>query len=225
MDPITELTEPVFQAVSQIQRAEGSAMPMAELIHQQMCTYLEQAVRSGSKLGISQAEIEEIRYALAALVDETVLSKGGALREFWLTRLLQLQYFGENIAGDAFFERLTVLRRDPNRTNVLRVYYLCLMFGFRGKYRVRGGELELLDTIEAVRNELVRARAIPTDSLLSPNGMRPYEAIADRRRNLLLTWIAFAAAASSGLLYLWLRLSLADRAEQLVQRLSGLIGS
>jgi len=225
MDRITEITEPVFNAVLQIQRGDAAATPAAELLHQQLCTYLDQCSRLGTKLGYAQPELDEIRYALAALVDETVLSKGGALRDFWLTRLLQLKYFGQNVAGDMFFERLSVLRRDPTRTDVLRVYYLCMMFGFRGKYRVRGGELELLDTIDAVRNELVRARVIPSDSMLSPNGARPYEAIADHKRNLLVTWVALAAAASSMLLYLWLRLSLADRADQLVQRLSGLIGS
>jgi type VI secretion system protein ImpK len=225
MDRITEITESVFNALLQVQRRDAAAMPMAELIHQQMCTYLDQCARLGTKLGVSQQDIAEIRYALAALVDEVVLSKGGPLREFWLTQLLQLKYFGENVAGDMFFERLAVLRRDPSRTEVLKVYYLCLMFGFRGKYRVRGGELELLDVIDAVRNELVRAKVIPADSLLSPNGQRPYEAIADHKRNLLLIWIALAAASSSVLLSAWLRLSLVDRADQLVQRLSGLIGS
>jgi type VI secretion system protein ImpK len=224
MDRTTEITESVFNALLQIQRRDAAALPMPELIHQQMCTYLDQCVRLGIKLGVSQQDLDEIRYALAALVDEIVVSKGGPVREFWLTHLLQLKYFGENVAGDMFFERLSVLRRDPARTDVLKVYYLCLMFGFRGKYRVRGGELELLDTIDAVRNELVRARVIPGDCVLSPNGARPYEAIADRRRNLLLTWIALGAAALSALLYIWLRLSLVDRAEQLVQRLNGFIG-
>lgn len=224
MDRITEITEAVFHALLQLQRSDAVSMPAPELIHQQMCTYLEQGTRLGSKLGVAQQDLDEIRYALAALVDESILTKGGPLREFWLSKLLQLKYFGENVAGDMFFERLTVLRRDPSRVEILKVYYLCLMFGFRGKYRVRGGELELLDVIDAVRNELVRARAIPSDSTLSPNGNRPYEAIADHKRNSLLVWISLASASFSALLYVWLRLSLVDRADQLVQRLSGLIG-
>jgi type VI secretion system protein ImpK len=225
MDRITEITEPVFSAVLQIQRLDPGVMPMADQIHQQMCGYLDRCTREGTRLGVPHAELEEIRYALAALADEVVLGKGGALRESWLTRLLQLKYFGQNVAGDVFFERLSTLRRDPTRIEVLKVYYLCLMLGFRGKYRVRGGELELLDIIDAVRNELVLARIIPTEGVLSPQGARPHEPSADHRRNLLVTWFALAAAASSALLYLWLRLSLAERAEQLVQRLSSLTGA
>src|SRR6476619_6489474 len=156
MDRITEITEPIFNALLQLERRGGLDVTTAEVVHQQMCTYLDQCVPLGSKLGVPQADVDDIRSALAGLVDELVLSKGGPLREFWLTRLLQFRYFGENIAGDAFFERLTALRRDPTRTDVLRVYYLCLMFGFRGRFRVRGGELELLDIIDGVRNELVR---------------------------------------------------------------------
>lgn len=224
MDRYTEITEPVFNALRELQRQDAAAAPMPELIHQKMSTYLEQCSRLGTKLGISQPELDEVRFALAALVDEMVVSKGGKLREFWLTNLLQMRYFGQNIAGDAFFERLTVLRRDPSYSGALKIYYLCLMFGFRGKYRVRGGELELLDVIDAVRNELQRLRVIPPDCTLSPNGGRPYEAVADRKRNLLLTWLALAAATFSGLLYVWLRLSLVDRADQLVQRLAGLVG-
>lgn len=225
MDRITEITESVFHALLQVQRRDPASMPMPELVHQQMCTYLDQCARLGGKLGVSQQDLDEIRYALAALVDEVVLNKGGALRDFWLSQLLQLKYFNENVAGDMFFERLTVLRRDPSRVDVLKVYYLCLMFGFRGKYRVRGGELELLDIVDGVRNELVRAKVIPSDTLLSPSGTRPYEAIADQRRNQLLIWFAVAAAAFSAILYIWLKLSLLDRAEQLVERLTTLVGT
>jgi type VI secretion system protein ImpK len=225
MDRSTEITEAVFHALTQLQRSNPEAIPAPEVLHQQMCTYLDQTARLGMKLGVPQHHLDEIRYALAALVDEVVVSKRGPLRDFWLARQLQLKYFGENIAGDMFFERLAAIRRDPSRVEVLKIYYLCLMFGFRGKYRVRGGELELLDVIDGVRNELVRAQAIPSDSMLSPNGGRPYEAIADHRRSLLLLWIALGSASFSALLYAWFRLSLLDRADQLVQRLGGLIGS
>ena len=140
-----------------------------------------------------------------------MLSKGGALRDFWLPRLLQMRYFNENVAGEAFFERLAVIRRETTRSDVLRVYYLCLLFGFRGKYRVRGGEIELLDIIDAVRNELIRVRQIPTELALSPSGQRPYEPIADARRNMLLVWLSVAAAVTSVLLYAALQLEPARR--------------
>jgi type VI secretion system protein ImpK len=224
MDRVTEITESVFNALAQLQRRD-SAVGSPELIHQQFCTYIDQCARLGTKLGLVQQDVDEIRYALVALVDETVLSRTDALREFWMPRVLQLKYFGENVAGEMFFERLAALRRDPTRAPALKVYYLCLLFGFRGKYRVRGGELELLDIQDSLRNELIRSKLIPNEVALSPSGARPYEPSADRRRNWLLVALAIAAAASSMLLYVWLRLSLVDRAQQLVERLSTLNGA
>jgi type VI secretion system protein ImpK len=220
MDRITEITESVFNALAQIQRRDANAMPMAELVHQQLCTYVDQGARLGSKLGLQQQDVDDIKYALCALTDEIVLSKGGALRDFWMPRLLQMRYFNENIAGEAFFERLAVIRRETTRSDVLRVYYLCLQFGFRGKYRVRGGEIELLDITDAVRNELIRVRQIPTELELSPNGQRKYEPLADARRNMLMVWLSVAAAVTSVLLYAALHLNLLDEASRLVDRLS-----
>lgn len=220
MDRITEITESVFNALAQIQRRDATAMPMAELVHQQLCTYIDQGARLGSKLGLQQQDVEDIKYALAALCDEVVLGKGGALRDFWMPRLLQMRYFNENVAGEAFFERLAVIRRETSRSDVLRVYYLCLQFGFRGKYRVRGGEIELLDITDAVRNELIRVRQIPTELELSPNGQRKYEPLADARRNMLMVWLSVAAAVTSVLLYAALHLNLLDEASRLVERLS-----
>jgi type VI secretion system protein ImpK len=231
MDRITEITESVFNALSQIQRRDASAMTMPELVHQQLCTYIDQGSRLGSKLGLQSQDVEDIKYALCALCDEIVLSKGGALRDFWMPRLLQMRYFNENVAGEAFFERLAIIRRglgdgapalrgDATRSDVLRVYYLCLQFGFRGKYRVRGGEIELIDITDAVRNELIRVRQIPTELELSPHGQRKYEPLADARRNMLMVWLSVAAAVTSVLLYAALHLNLLDEASRLVERLS-----
>ncbi|HEX2679417.1 MAG TPA: DotU family type IV/VI secretion system protein, partial [Polyangiales bacterium] len=198
--------------------------PMPELLHQQLATYIEQAARTGSKLGLSQRDVDDIRYALVALADEVVLNRGGALREFWLQRRLQLRFFDESNAGEGFFERLKGLLGDSTRTEAKKAYYLCLMFGFQGKYRVRGGEIELADITDRVRDELIRAKAMTTETALSPKGPRPYESIADGRRNLLLVWLSVTAAVSSVLLYIGLRLQLMNNAERLVERLSALVG-
>src|SRR5262245_38025060 len=113
MDRITEITESVFNALIQIQRRDPAAMPVPELVHQQLATYIDQCSRMGQKLGVTAQDLEEIRFALVALVDEVAVNKGGALREFWLQHQLQLRYLNTNQAGDLFFDRLAELRRDP----------------------------------------------------------------------------------------------------------------
>jgi type VI secretion system protein ImpK len=224
MDRITEITESLFNTLAQIERMDPGASPMPELLHQQLSTHIEQSARAGGKLGFSQRDVDDIRYALTALADEVVLRRGGALRDFWLPRMLQLRFFNENLAGEGFFARLEPLIDDSTRVDTLKVYFLCLMFGFHGKYAVRGGELELSDVTERVRDALHRAKVLATETSLSPRGPRPYEPAADRRRNTLLVWMSIAAAVSSVLLYFGLRLHLMRDAERLVERLAGLVG-
>jgi type VI secretion system protein ImpK len=225
MDRVTEATESVFNAVAQIQRLDEAGAGLPELVHQQLSMYVEQAARAAGRIGFAQQDLDDMRYALVALADEIVLQKGGALRDFWLPRLLQLRYFNENVAGTAFFERLDAIRRDPTRAEVLRVYYLCLLFGFQGKYRVRGGQIELADIVDRVKSDLIRARVITSEQPLSPQGARPYEPIADARRNSLLVWLSVAAASASFVLYLWLKLSLGSDASRLVERVVALTGA
>ncbi len=224
MDRVTEVTESVFNAVAQIQRMDADATAMPEVVHQQLSTYIEQGMRSAARMGFAQQDVDDIRYALVALTAETVLQKGGALRDFWLPHLLQLRFFGENVAGHAFFQRLDAIRRDPARADVLRIYYLCLLFGFQGQYRVRGGQIELADILERTREDLEKAGAAPSRLALSPSGKRPYEALADARRNQLVMWLSAMTAVASVVLYAWLKLSLIDQAERLVERVTALTG-
>ena len=224
MDRVTEITEAVFNALAQIVVMDPDAVPMPEMVHQQLTIYVEQAARASTKLGFQQTDTDDIRYALVALIDETMLQRGGALREFWLPRVLQLRYFNENVAGEAFFQRLEGLRKDSARREVLRVFYLALLFGFQGQYRVRGGQVELVDMIDRVRDDLTRANVINGDLPLSPRGPRPVEPIADSRRNLLLVWVSLVAATASILLYIGLKLSLISQVSQLAESIAALAG-
>jgi len=224
MDRVTEITEAVFNALAQILAMDPDAVPMPEMVHQQLTIYLEQCARSASKVGFSQQDVDDIRYALVGLIDETMLQRGGALRDFWLPRVLQLRYFNENVAGEAFFHRLESLRKDSTRRDVLRVYYLCLLFGFQGQYRVRGGQVELADIIDRVREDLQRSNVLSNDIPLSPRGPRPVEPIADSRRNLLLVWVSIVAATASILLYIGLKLSLISEVSQLAEAITALAG-
>jgi type VI secretion system protein ImpK len=225
MDRVIEATEAVFNGLAQIQRMDSNSALLPELVYQQFSTYVEQAARAATRMGFSQSDADDIRFALVALTDESILKKGGPLRDYWLPRPLQLRYFNENVAGEAFFSRLASIRRDTTRSDVLRVYYLCLLFGFRGQFAVRGGQTELEEIIEKVRDELVRCKAIASDVPLSPHGARPYESIADARRNSLLIWISVASATASVIVYLWFKLSLGSHTSQLVERMASLTGA
>lgn len=218
MDRVNEVTKEVFNALAQIRRADERSQPMPEMLYQRMRSFVDRAMRRASELGFAQQDVQDIGYALVGLTDELVMSKGGELRDYWLPRSLQLQLFNTNIAGEAFFEKLTNLRHDPSRMEVLKVYYLCLLFGFQGKYRVRGGEIELASIVEDVGSALSRAGMIG-DAILAPHAARPAENLGGVRSHMPLVWISVAAVVVSLGIYFGLQWSVGSQADDLIEHI------
>lgn len=221
MDKLSELVEPLFHALIRLQR-EPSAAAAVERVHADARAQLEGCARRAVELGISSADADDARFALAVALDELVLAREGPLREYWLSNTLQMKFFGTNLGGSEFFERLATIRREPRRRDALKVFYACLTLGFRGQYRLRGGEVELLDLTNAIRAELIQAKAIAGEVTLSPHAARPSEPLADGRRNQLLVAVAMSGAGAAALVYLGLRLLLMHRADSFIEQLTRL---
>lgn len=211
----------IFNALAQLDARASTQSP--ELLYQQLCTYLQRIEKQGDAAGLARTEVEDLCYALVALSDESALRQGGAFADYWMPRLLQMRFFNENVAGDVFFDRLERMR-GRGKPLVLSVYYLCLMFGFRGKFAVAGGELEISDLAEGLRDELARASLLTRETVLSPQGGRPDEPSAQRGHNVLLLAISSIGAITAVLVYFGLRLSLHAEAGQLADRIERIVG-
>ena len=84
---------------------------------------------------IDSAIIESTKYALIALIDETVLSIPGECAEYWMTKPLQYELWGDILAGEKFYEHLDRLLQDPEKYfDAIEIFFLCLSLGFSGKY-------------------------------------------------------------------------------------------
>jgi type VI secretion system protein ImpK len=200
MDRVNEATKDCFDVIIQLRQAEASAVPPPEVLNHRLRGVVDEVLRRASALGFGHQDTQDMAYALVALIDELVLGKPEHYRRFWMSNLLQLHYFNENVAGDGFFDRLHALRKDPHRVEVLRIYYLCLLFGFQGRYRIRGGEVELLTLIDSVQKDLERASPFDFD-VLSPHGERPSERLASARRRASLISISVSVMALALLIY------------------------
>jgi len=94
-----------------------------------------------SRQGHSEEDIKATRYALCALIDETLLNSRWAFKDQWASRPLQLEYFGEYMAGERFFDLLERIRQKGSRkVDLLEVFCMCLILGFQGKYKLGGRE-------------------------------------------------------------------------------------
>ncbi len=103
--------------------------------------FLTDFERNAKKLGASTEDIHDAKYAYCAAVDETVLRSEFTIRSDWERKPLQLTLFGDQLAGENFFQRLEALRhRGATHIQVLEVFHLCLLLGFEGKYMIEGPE-------------------------------------------------------------------------------------
>ncbi len=219
MDRVDEVTKEVLGALGEVRAAAADGQtPPPEILHARMRAFLDRAMRRAAELGFPQGDVKDVGYVLAALVDERMVTLSPEVREHWVPRMMQLQLFNENVAGEGVFERIKALRADRSRMDVLRVYYLALLFGFQGKYRVRGGETELSAVIEQVAQTLADAGVI-REAPLSPHGARPNERIARVRGSVSAPWMAAAAALLTISVVVILKLRIESRTDDLVDRI------
>ncbi|QDE84427.1 DotU family type IV/VI secretion system protein [Myxococcus xanthus] len=216
MDRVTEATKDCFDAAIQLRGSEASAVPPPETLHHRLRGVVDETLRRAAVLGFSHQDAQDMAYALVALIDEVVLGRPEEYRQLWMP--LQLHYFNENVAGDGFFARLNSVRKDPHRHEVLQVYYLCMLFGFQGRYRIRGGELELMTLIDTVQKDLERARPFDFD-VLSPHGDRPTESLLSKRKKASMVSISAGALAVAVLFYGVLQFFLNDKVGELRSRI------
>jgi type VI secretion system protein ImpK len=205
MNVVNEIVAECFHAVTQLREIEGP-VSSPETIHHRLASYVDAARERARERGLSQRDADDVAYAIVALIDEVAMGKEEPLRGYWMSNALQLKLFNENLAGEGFFSRLGELRRDPRRADVLRVYYECLLFGFQGKYSVRGGDLELMRLIDSLRPEI--ERQIEPPDPLAPAGLPPDMAELKRRGRNPLLWVALGVCALAIALFIGLKLSL-----------------
>jgi len=140
------------------------------------------------------------KFALAAFVDETVLSSNFNLKEEWEKNPLQLEYFGESLAGNKFFEKLAAMNKQIDVTaDAVEIYYVCMLLGFKGRYGVYEKE-KLLTIMQETANALVRAGKIrPVE--LSPHWLADDQPEPPKPRKMP-TWAKISALGGLGFAFI-----------------------
>lgn len=218
MERINEVTKGCFNALVQLRATDPASAINPELPYQHLRGCIDQLLIDAREAGYDEVDVVDITYAIVGLADEIALHQGGAIRELWMQRPLQLHYFNENLAGEGFYRRLDAVMRDPSRAEILRVFYTCLLFGFEGKFAIRGGELELDAILNRVKHALHHELV---DQPLSVQPLRPTDEPSGARR-FPAVWVAlFCLLFSLGLL-IALRIGLDGQTAQIVERMAPL---
>ena len=218
---VNEVTRDVLSMVGQLRSVEDVGLTDPVELHGQLRSLVTDAMRTAATLGFAQHDVRDIGYVLTALVDEVMMSKAAEVRDYWVAHMLQLELFNEATAGQGVFDRLQVLLQDPSRMEVLEVYYLALLFGFQGKYRVRGGEIELGDVTDRVR-DAIRRSGVNRETELSPHGLAP-DSRAERlgsKRSLI--WVALCVLGGAVVVYAGMSWSLSSKVHDVSEEFQAL---
>lgn len=164
--PLAALCTDLFLIVIAMRDSRDLGDPQA--LRKLVSHYLDQFSCNAAVSGVVAQDIESARYALVALLDETVLSLPGQCRDYWIGRPLQLDLFGTSVAGQEFYRRLEMILENPGaHDQLLEVYYLCLSLGFEGKYK-------MADTRERAGVVQSAGRALSEVRKLAQNGLSPH---------------------------------------------------
>lgn len=179
---------------------------------QRVREFLVQFERGTRKLDCSADDVYNAKYAFCALVDETVLMSQFKIRDDWQLKPLQLEFFGDQLAGENFFDRLEELRRQGvAKLQVLEVFHMCLLLGFQGKYLLEGSEKLNYLTVR-LGDEIAHLRGSKVG--FAPRGLPP-DRVAHVLRNDVPVWVVAAVFALCGLLaFIGLRSMLAHQTRQ-----------
>lgn len=118
---------------------------------------LSAADHDARSAGYSPDSVKRAIYAFVAFLDESVLNSSQPMFSAWPRQPLQEEVFGDHMAGENFFQHLREMlaRQDaPEVADLLEVYHLCLLLGFRGRFA--SGDRGELSTLMARIDEKIR---------------------------------------------------------------------
>jgi type VI secretion system protein ImpK len=174
--------------------------------------FLADVDRNARQINADAEDVLNAKYAYCAAVDEIILRSPYALRDAWETRPLQLRLFGDQLAGEHFFQRLEELRaRGAKHLQSLEVFHLCLLLGFQGRYAL-DGEDKLNYLCARLGDEIARMRG--KNRGFAPHVERP-DSVSNKLRSDMSLWVLTAVFALTGLTaYVGFRASLHHGADK-----------
>jgi type VI secretion system protein ImpK len=141
--------------------------------------------------------VQVSKFGLAAFIDEVVLTNNFPLRNEWEKNPLQLELFGEQLAGNKFFEKLEAMLKQIDVTaDAVEVYYFCMLLGFKGRYAVYEQD-KFMAIMQETANALIKAgKIVPVE--LSPNWLVTDQPKPPPKRGLPV-WAKIGALCGLGL--------------------------
>lgn len=200
---------------------DGQAPGEAAEFRERVKRFLASFERGAQRLGAESESVYFAKFAFCALVDEVILMSDFRIRDEWERRPLQTELFGEQLAGERFFEYLDQLRQGgAARVQVLEVFHMSLLLGFQGRYLLEGPE-KLAYLTARLGEEIAHLRG--RRAAFAPHGERP-DQVVHRLRSEVPLWVmasVFALVATVG--FVGLRYALQYQTDADLARYAGVV--
>lgn len=186
----------IFQEVlTVVARLRSKRQPVTDpqAFREQFKAAINSAGQDAMRRGYNGEDVRVATFPIVALLDESILISGDPAFTDWLRKPLQQEMFEVHVAGEIFFrnvERILVRNDSPEVADVLEVYLLCLLLGFRGRHS-QEGRIGVRNFVDSILEKIRRIRGHSGD-LFSPASAPPVEAPIARTDPWLrkLMWIA-----------------------------------
>jgi type VI secretion system protein ImpK len=173
--------------------------------------------------GVTTEKIVAARYALCTLIDETATSTPLGASGAWAHQGLLALFHGETGGGEKFFQLLSRLAENPQANlDLLELMYVCLEFGFEGRFRIVDGGQRQLEAIRQRLLQIIRKQRGEYERDLSPN-WRGLADVAKQRLGWLPLWVVGAVTAVALIgIYVGFDWSLGSTSDRLAGEIAGL---
>lgn len=124
-----------------ITRIRGNRQPVtdANKFRTDMKAALKRAERESLSRNYRPEDVRLAVFAVVAFLDESILNSNSSVFADWSRMPLQEEMYGHQFAGETFFQNLESLmaRADSQDLgDVLELYLLCMLLGYKGRYGI-----------------------------------------------------------------------------------------
>ena len=209
-NPLIEAAKPVFILANSMQQTTSQLS--TDSIINKFSLLINNFEENAEKNGAKYDAIQAAKYCLCTFVDELAVRAGWA-DETWSKNSLLVSFYDETWGGERFFEIIQNLKQDSDKNiDLLEFMYLCLQFGYKGKYQVlNNGELEI-DKIKRDLLALIHSkRPDQTVNLFKHNPIIINNIQRKRRLAIPLWVVGVLGAVALGVGYFTMQWSLGDK--------------
>src|SRR5215813_9726266 len=221
LNPLVAAANPLLNIIPQLRASMEHPDPNA--LRERLAHGIRDFEVRARAAGTSPEKLIASRYALCTLIDETAANTPWGASGAWAQHGLLALFHNEVEGGEKFFQVLARLAENPQANlDVLELMYVCLQFGFEGRFRVVEGGARQLEAIRQRLLSIIRKQRGDYERDLSAS-WQGVGTSAQARLGWMPLWVVGAVTVLLLLgIYLGFKLSLSGASDTLAREIAAL---